>query len=159
MDIQETHLTFERLNPTDLITELLERLKPAVNRRNLHLKSDLSFDPPFHGDEEALRTALLNVLENAVKFTREEGDVTVTMHSELESLKISVINTFEALSEEDLINIFEPFYRSEQIREPGSGLGLAITKRVIEKHGGNIKAINSTEGLEIQIELPAGPSE
>jgi signal transduction histidine kinase len=81
------------------------------------------------------------------------------MHSEQESLKISVINTFEALSEGDLTNIFEPFYRSEQIREPGSGLGLAITKRVIEKHGGNIKAINSTEGLEIQIELPVTPSD
>jgi two-component system sensor histidine kinase CpxA len=159
MDIQETHVTFERLDPSDLITELLERLKPAINRRELHLKSDLSFDPPFQGDKEALRTALLNVLENAVKFTPEEGDVTVTMHSEQESLKISVTNTFEALSEEDLTNIFEPFYRSEQIREPGSGLGLAITKRVIEKHGGTIKAINSTEGLEIQINIPAGPSE
>lgn len=157
MDIQETHLTFERLDPSDLMTELLERLKPAINRRKLHLKTELSFDPPFFGDKEALRTALLNILENAVKFTPEERDVTVTMHSEQESLKISVTNTFEALSEEDLSNIFEPFYRSEQSRVSGSGLGLAITKRVIEKHGGSIKAVNSTEGLEIQIDLPAGP--
>ena len=159
MDIQETHLTFERLDPSDLMTELLERLKPAINRRKLHLKTELSFDPPFFGDKEALRTALLNILENAVKFTPEEGDFTVTMHSEQNLLKISVTNTFEALSEEDLSNIFEPFYRSEQSRVSGSGLGLAITKRVIEKHGGNIKAVNSTEGLEIRIDLPAGPPE
>jgi two-component system sensor histidine kinase CpxA len=158
MDIQKTHLTFEHLDPTDLITELLERLKPAIDRRKLNLKTDLSCDIPFYGDKETLRTALLNILENAVKFTPEEGNVTVTMHSEQESLKISVVSTFEALSEEDLSNIFEPFYRSEQSREPGSGLGLAITKRVIEKHGGNIKAINSAEGLEIQIDLSANPS-
>jgi len=159
MDIQETHLTLERLDPSDLMTELLEWLKPAVNRRKLRLKTALSFDPPFFGDKEALRSVLLNILENAVKFTPEEGDVTVTMHSEQGLLKISVTNKFEALSEEDLSNIFEPFYRSEQSRVSGSGLGLAITKRVIEKHGGNIKAVNSTEGLEIQIDLPAGPSE
>jgi signal transduction histidine kinase len=159
MDIQETNLTFENLDPADLITELLERLKPAINRKQLHLKTELSFDQPFYGDKETLRTALLNILENAVKFTPEEGDVTVTMHSEQESLKISIINTFEALSDEDLSNLFEPFYRSEQSREPGSGLGLTITKRVIEKHDGSIKAINSIKGLEIQIDLPAGPSD
>ena len=81
------------------------------------------------------------------------------MHSEDDGLKTSVTNAFEALPQEDLTRIFEPFYRTERSPATGSGLGLAITKKIIEKHGGTVKAANSPEGLTIEIHLPAGPSE
>jgi len=154
MDIQETALKLEAIDPSDIIRKLLERLKPVISHRDLHIKTKLSFDPPFFGDKETLRTAFSNVFENAVKFTPEKGDMSVEMSSEQDFLKISVFNTFESLPQEDLVSIFEPFYRTEQSRASGSGLGLAITKKIIEKHDGNIKALNSTEGLEIQIKLP-----
>jgi len=159
LDIQEGPPRFERLNPSDLINELLEKLKPAVSRRSLRVAKDLSRDLSVLGDRDALRTALLNVLENAVKFSPEKGDVIVRMHSENDGLETSVTNAFEALSEEDLKRIFEPFYRTERSPATGSGLGLAITKKIIEKHGGTIEAANSPEGLTIQIHLPTGPSE
>jgi signal transduction histidine kinase len=63
------------------------------------------------------------------------------------------------LSKEELTRIFEPFYRTEISRAAGSGLGLAITKKVIERHGGTIEAVNSGEGLKILIRLPAGQPE
>jgi len=60
------------------------------------------------------------------------------------------------LSKEKFIGIFEPFYRTEISHAAGSGLGLAITKKVIERHGGTIEAVNLDEGLKILIRLPAG---
>jgi signal transduction histidine kinase len=77
------------------------------------------------------------------------------MQAEEGDLTISVTNTFKAIPEEDLARIFEPFYQAKKTPEAGSGLGLAITKKIIEKHGGKIEAHNVSEGLKIEIHLPA----
>ena len=159
MDIHESPLKFETFNPSDLINELLERFEAVIERKDLNIKTDLSFRPPFNGDREALQTALLNILDNAVKFTPERGDIIVKTHSEQGFLKVRVTNSFKTLSDEDLEKIFNPFYRTEKTPATGSGLGLAITKNIIERHGGNIEARCSPEGLEIRIRLPSEPSE
>ncbi|MBU2498496.1 MAG: hypothetical protein KKE57_06325 [Proteobacteria bacterium] len=52
----------------------------------------------------------------------------------------------------------DPFYRREGSAKTGSGLGLAITRKIIEKHGGNIKAVNSPEGLQIELAIPTVPN-
>ena len=154
LDIQETPRKRERINPADLINELLERLKPAMSRKGLHLVTDLSLNQALLGDRDALRTALSNILENTVKFTPEKGNVSVKIQSEEDSLRISVTNSFDLVSKEDLTKIFEPFYRTERSHAHGSGLGLAITKKIIEQHGGSIEAGNSAEGLSIHITFP-----
>ena len=154
LDVQETGLTLEPLDPVSLINELLERLRPVIKHKGLHLKKELSFDSRFLGDRDALRTAFSNILENAVKFTSEDGHVNVIMASEYDTLVIRVTNSFEALSPDDLTGIFEPFYRTRGDRGDGSGLGLAITKKLIERHGGSTEALNSAEGLTIQVSLP-----
>jgi two-component system sensor histidine kinase CpxA len=159
LDIHETPLKYERLDPPELINGLLERLRPSIDQRNLYVEVDLSFDPPVFGDREALHTALSNILDNAVKFSPDSGNVIVRMSSEGDFLKIDITNSFEALSDEDLTRIFEPFYRAEGSMAAGSGLGLAIAKKIIERHGGNIEARNSDKGLQIRITLPTGPIE
>ncbi len=104
---------------------------------------------------DALKTAFSNIFENAVKFTPENGHVIIKTYFEENSPVITVTNSFEVLPEEELTRIFEPFYRTEQSRAPGSGLGLAITKKIIEKHEGNIRAENSSDGLKIIVNFPA----
>ena len=155
LDIHESVLKLETMDPVDLIKDLIERCEPVIEKKRLNLKTDLSFDSPFTGDREALHTALLNILDNAAKFTREGGDLIVRMSSEGDNLEISVTNSFETLSEDDLAAIFDPFHRVGGSKEAGSGLGLAITKKIVERHGGDIRAFNSPEGLEIRIRLPA----
>jgi two-component system sensor histidine kinase CpxA len=157
LDIHESPLKFERLNPSDLINDLLGRLKPVMDRKDLRVKTDLSSDSPLMGDREALRLAFLNILDNAAKFTPQKGDIIVKMYSKQGFLEISVTNSFEKLAEEDLTRIFDPFHRAGRSKAAGSGLGLTITKKIIERHGGKIEAFNSPEGLEIQMKLPAGP--
>jgi two-component system sensor histidine kinase CpxA len=157
LDLQESPLKFERLNLRDLIHDLLERLKPVMDRKDLRVKAELSSDTGWMGDPEALRLALLNILDNAAKFTPSNGDVVVKMNSKEGFLEISVTNSFEKLAEEDLTRIFDPFHRAGRSKASGSGLGLAITKKIIERHGGKIESFNSAEGLEIRIRLPAEP--
>ncbi len=106
------------------------------------------------GNRDALKTALSTIIDNAVKFTAEKGHVIIKMYSENEFLIISITNSFDKLSAEDLAKIFEPFFRTEQSPAAGSGLGLAIAKKIVERHGGSIKAGNSEEGLQIEVGLP-----
>jgi two-component system sensor histidine kinase CpxA len=157
MDIQEAPLKFERIDPSDLIKDLLERLKPVTDRKDLRIKTDLSSYSSLMGDREALRLAWLNILDNAAKFTPPKGDMSIKMESKQGFLEISVTNSFEKLAEEDLTRIFDPFHRAGRSKAAGSGLGLTITKKIVERHGGKIEAFNSPEGLEIRMKLPAGP--
>jgi two-component system sensor histidine kinase CpxA len=159
LEIQETGLKLEPLKLSAIINELLTRSEPAINHRGLRIMSILSFDQPVFGDRDSLKTAFSNIIDNAVKFTPEKGHVIIKMHWEKDVLIISFTNSFEALSEDHLAKIFEPFYHREPSLSGGSGLGLAITKKIIERHGGTIEAINSSKGLKIQIHLPAPLSE
>ena len=154
LDIHEEPLKLELLNLSGLINGLVKRLEPVINRKGLRLMTELSCDSPVMGNRDGLKTALSNILDNAVKFTAEKGHVIIKMYSENEFLKISITNSFEKLSAEDLARIFEPFFRTEQSPAGGSGLGLAIAKKIMEKHGGSIKAGNSEDGLQIEIALP-----
>jgi signal transduction histidine kinase len=154
MDIQGSPLTFAPFDPAELIRGLLSRFQPMIRQKDLEAVLDLSLIHPFEGDKEALATALLNLLDNAVKFTPEKGRINIHMHSESDLLMIHITNTSEILPESELFKIFDPFHRGKQSRTAGSGLGLAITKKIIERHGGKIGAYNAEMGLEIRISLP-----
>jgi two-component system heavy metal sensor histidine kinase CusS len=138
-----------------MIGVLLERFAPTISQKGLRLKQELLHDHPYDGDREMIRTALSNIIGNAVKYTPDGGELSVNMLVEEGDLTIGVTNTCEAIPDEDLDKIFEPFYQAKKTPEAGSGLGLAITKKIIEKHGGKIEAHNVSEGLKIEIHLPA----
>lgn len=158
LDIQENPLRFEAVNPVDLVTEILDRLAPAMDRKGLQVTRDLSFDAPFSGDPAALKTAFANVLENAVKYVAEGGEIRVEMRPEGKELRVGISNSFPAIPEDVLGNLFEPFYRGETGTQRGSGLGLAIARKVVEAHGGTIQAMNAPEGFRVTITLPRSPS-
>ena len=157
LDIQESPLKYETLTPSDLIKDLLERFKPVIEQKDLRVKTDLSSHSRLMGDRETLRTALLNILDNATKFAPQNGNVIVKVYSVQGFVEISVTNSFEKLSDEELTRIFDPFHRTGRSKAAGSGLGLTITKKIVERHGGKIESFNSPEGLEIRIRLPASP--
>ena len=114
---------------------------------------------PFSGDREALASALVNILDNAVKFTAEHGHIRIQTPPASGFLQVSITNTFEELPPEDLSRIFDPFHRAKRSQAAGSGLGLAIAKKIIERHGGTIGAYNTEKGLEIRLALPKQKSD
>ena len=159
MDLVEATIRLESVDLVESISDLLERLRLAISRKDLKVQTHLVCNSPVSGDREGLRTALSNILDNAVKFTPERGEIKIKASSEENGVRVSVTNTFEALSMEDLARLFEPFYRAKPTRAGGSGLGLAITKKIIERHGGEIQATNTSEGLKILIRIPSRPPE
>ena len=114
------------------------------------------------GTEELLRSAVENVVRNAVRYTAEGTEVEVALRLQNggdNSAVISVRDHGQGVPEEAMDKIFHPFYRTEDARDResgGSGLGLAIASRAVRLHGGSVQAVNAANGgLEVTISLPA----
>ncbi len=111
------------------------------------------------GIEALLRSALENIVRNAVRFTREGTAVEVRVEQKGEKVTVVVRDRGPGIPEEQLERIFEPFFRVESARERGSGgvgLGLAIALRAVALHGGRIAARNHSEGgLEVELRFPS----
>lgn len=104
--------------------------------------------PPVLADRGKLEQVLINLLDNAVKYTPENGTVTVSAKAEEELVEIAVTDTGIGIPPKDLPRIFERFYRVDAARsrdEGGTGLGLSIVKHIVQLHGGNV-AVASTPG-------------
>ena len=111
LDLKEKPLSFQPVNPVDLMQVLLSRLKPALDQKNLHLTTDFSFEPPLSGDPDALQTTFSNLLENAIKYSPSGGRVSVEIKAVGDDIEVLVTNTADKIPEEDLEKIFEPFHR------------------------------------------------
>jgi len=154
LDVHEAPMKREPFSPAELLDELLEKLGPVIAHKDLTVHKKLPDSPLVSGDRAALTTALSNILDNAAKFSPEKGKLHIDMYPRNSLFNICVANTYEALPERDLEKIFEPFYRSQKTSAGGTGLGLSIAAKIIQKHGGSIKAANSRNGFEICVALP-----
>ncbi|MGG2107579.1 sensor histidine kinase [Lysinibacillus pakistanensis] len=107
-----------------------------------HLYFDLQLDNiSITADEDLLNQVWMNLLTNSIKFTPDCGTITLSMTQQLDTITVIIQDTGIGLSEEQLIHIFERFYKADQSRTAtngGSGLGLAIVKKIIEMHHGTI---------------------
>ena len=119
------------------------------------------------GVEELLRSAVENVVRNAVKYAPEGTAVEISLHKQNGSADnfavISVRDRGRGVPEDALERIFRPFYRTEDARDRqsggGTGLGLAITERAVRLHGGSVKAVNAPDGglaVELKLRMPNG---
>jgi signal transduction histidine kinase len=154
LDIHEAPLNYEPFRPAELVDELLEKLGPVIAHKNLTVQKKQPGNAMINGDRAALTTALSNILDNAAKFSPENGNIRIRMSPVNALFNICVANTYDTLPEQDLEKIFEPFYRSQKTNASGTGLGLSIAAKIIQKHGGRVKASNSSDGLEICVEVP-----
>jgi two-component system sensor histidine kinase CpxA len=112
------------------------------------------------GSAELLRSAVENVVRNAIRYTAEGTAVEVALRWRMETAVLTVRDHGPGVPETELQHIFEPFYRVSEARERtsgGVGLGLSIAERTVKLHGGTIRAENGPDGLLITIELPLAP--
>lgn len=114
----------------------------------------------FHGDEDLLRQMLLNLVDNAVKFTPSDGAVTLSLERREDEYLLSVIDAGPGIPPEARRHIFERFYRADRVRtraeDGGAGLGLSIARWIARAHDGDIELENSNgTGTTFIVRLPA----
>jgi signal transduction histidine kinase len=112
------------------------------------------------GSSELLRSAIENIVRNAIRYTTPRTTVEVTLRWRLDTAVLTVRDHGPGVPEAELEHIFEPFYRVSEARERwsgGVGLGLSIAERTVKLHNGVIRAENVGDGLQVTIELPLAP--
>ncbi|NLM13275.1 MAG: cell wall metabolism sensor histidine kinase WalK [Epulopiscium sp.] len=148
LDQKEVPLTIKNINLNTLIQEILKRLHPLANKKNIELIYESFRDVYAEVDEMKITLAISNLVENGIKYTPEDGIVKVTVDADHQNAFIKVMDTGIGIPEEDHDKIFQRFYRVDKTRDRetgGTGLGLSITYRTILLHQGSIK-LNSKEG-------------
>jgi PAS domain S-box-containing protein len=154
-----TLLTIERLDLSDLIQEAVNLLSPIIQQKRLHFQTDL---PPqaiiIEADRADISRALVNLLENALRYTLEQGQVALHVTEDNTVWQLSLSDTGIGIPSDELPHIFESFYRSSnarQLDQIGSGLGLVIVKKAIERYAGRIEVeSNEGQGTTFRIWLP-----
>lgn len=145
----------------DLLQEIVEDAHFEAQDMDCSVRLVSSEDVMVEGTPELLRSAIENVVRNAVHYTTPHTPVEVSLSRNGTSPAFAVVTVRDhgpGLPESELQNVFRPFYRLEHARERssgGAGLGLAITERAVRLHGGTVKARNvPSGGLEVEIRLP-----
>jgi two-component system sensor histidine kinase MprB len=135
---------------------IVQRAIERARRRAPHITFDIELTPgSVRAQPLLLERAVLNILDNAVKWSPPGGTVTVRLLRD-ETWSLDVFDEGPGIAPADLPHIFERFYRAEAARSlPGSGLGLAIVQQVVVAHGGTVKITTPpTGGTQVHIELP-----
>lgn len=146
------------LNLPRIVEEVFTNLSGKASEKNVALISDVPSNTSIYADTVRLEQMLTNLIDNAVKFNREGGSVTISFSSNGANDVISVADTGEGITGEHLKRLFERFYRADRARSReigGTGLGLAIVKHLARLHGGEISVTSTVgKGSTFSIELP-----
>ncbi|MBZ0287274.1 MAG: HAMP domain-containing histidine kinase, partial [Anaerolineae bacterium] len=150
----------EERTPVDMISLVAQVSELYASRAE---QAGLSFqiDAPHEAvvakvNEPQLRRVVGNLLDNAIKFTPENGVIRVGLRCEARSVQITVQDTGIGIPIEDLPHLFNRFRRGRNAAAyPGSGLGLAIIKTIVEGHGGQVTVESSPKGTCFSLNLPA----
>jgi two-component system phosphate regulon sensor histidine kinase PhoR len=151
----------EPLNMAEVIYSAAERMRPYARQTKVELDIDVGGGPQeVIGDPEALERAVVNLIDNAIKFTPEGGKVSVASKVEGGVVMVAVTDSGAGIDSHDLPRVFERFYKADRARQRGgTGLGLAIVKHTVEAHGGSVGAESEMgRGSVFRFTLPQATS-
>jgi two-component system, OmpR family, phosphate regulon sensor histidine kinase PhoR len=135
----ELQFSFRSFSISDLLRELVRTMEIRATKRNVALVLDIpdGKDVRVYADKDRLTQVMTNLIDNAIKYNREGGTVTVSVEGNKGTATVAVQDTGIGIPEEHLARIFERFYRVDRDRSRavgGTGLGLAIVKHILEAH-------------------------
>jgi two-component system phosphate regulon sensor histidine kinase PhoR len=163
IELGETELHLEGLALEDVFETALTLISPRAALKNVRIQRDVQPGLPMvRADRDRLVQILVNVLDNAVKFTPEGGSVSITASPEVQgSVVIKITDTGIGISKSELPRLGERFYRIDKTRSRemgGTGLGLSIVKHLMKAHEGSME-IESTlgKGTTVSLHFPVSP--
>ncbi len=159
LDAGEARMERARFDLAELMAATIEQLRLLAEDKDITLVSDAQGTVEVEGDRARLKQVVVNLVDNAIKYTPAGGRVEVRVTREDDHALLEVNDTGVGVPAEALPHIFERFYRVDKARSRavgGTGLGLAIVKSICTAHGGRVK-VESTEnkGSRFQVQLPA----
>jgi two-component system, OmpR family, phosphate regulon sensor histidine kinase PhoR len=154
------NLQLGNVDLSNLFAEVIRDWEKKLATKQLSVIVDVPPDmPPVRADRVRLEEALYNLLDNAVKYSPEHGEIALVGRRRDKQIVLSVSDNGIGIDKEDLPRIFERFYRADKARTAenigGTGLGLAIVKHVAQLHGGHVEAESELgKGTTIRVVLP-----
>ncbi len=151
-----------RKEPIDIpaMVEQVEKIMaPIADSAEIRIRVDIEPAlPKLSGDPPMLTGVFLNLLNNAVKYSAAESEVSLHVRREGSAIVFEVRNPGPPIPREQLSRLFEPFYRAQEQESaaPGWGLGLTFVKRIVEEHRGTLDAKSDETGIRVSVKIPLG---
>lgn len=144
-----------RLRLAPLISEAAEALAPLAEAKQLEVCANLAGDVAVEGNAEHLKRLVINLLDNAIKFTPEHGRIELSLVRRDAAAEFRVADNGPSIPSDELPHVFERFFRSKTAVAEGSGLGLSLCSEIVRLHQGTIGATNLAEGgVQFVVTLP-----
>jgi len=154
-------LRFETLDLRSPVRTAVETFEEAASLKRLRLTAALPDGPlPMWGDAARLQQITANLIANALKFTPPGGRIAVRLAAEGDQAVLEVADTGQGIAPEDVPVIFEAFRQGKEMRAGGLGIGLDLVRRLVELHGGRVRASSegTGQGACFRVELPRASS-
>ncbi len=159
LDNQQMNWSIDNVSLTTMVKDITDRMQIEARQKNQKLESYVIGEiPGIRADKDRLEQVLVNIINNALKYTHDSGSITVYVGRIYNDVYVKVTDTGIGIPTESLPLVFERFYRVDKARSRdlgGTGLGLSIAKEMVEAHGGTISISSELgKGTEVTIRLP-----
>jgi len=157
----QMELKHEPMAVKDMVGVCVERTRPLAERKHIGITLEpVAEDVQIAGDRELMEYACYNLLTNAVKYSPQETEVTVSVGRDGGDIRIAVRDQGMGMDQKEVKQVFQKFYRTkkaEESGEAGTGIGLSIVQQIVEQHGGEIEVVSQPgKGSCFTLVLPAG---
>ncbi|WP_082091416.1 substrate-binding domain-containing protein [Domibacillus tundrae] len=154
-------VSIEEVNLLAVMNECINIVQPLAKKKNISIDNQIN---PFqntlvHADPIRLKQILLNLLDNAIKYNKDYGEISIACWQEGSEQVVHIVDTGIGISKEEYQKVFVPFYRIRDTKEAGTGIGLSLVKQLVHLMGGEI-SVTSTKGKgsDFSFCLPVPPN-
>jgi len=145
----------EQVQLNSIVNDAMELYEVVAEQRKIGVTRKLAKVPTVAGDRDLIFQLVVNLLDNALKYTPPGGEVTISVTEEDSSILLSITDTGSGIPAADIDKVTQRFYRVDDSRkEPGSGLGLSLVRAVADLHAATLMFANMYPGLRVSVSIP-----
>ena len=157
LERDDTALTQTDFDMCEMLRRVVIRRVSDLEKRRMELVCDFADEPCMvHADADRIEQVVINLMDNAIKFTPEGGTITLSTASDRELCTVTVADNGIGVTPEDRPRVFDRFFTADRAHTAGkgTGLGLSICQRILEMHGQSIRLLDTQEGAAFAFTLP-----